>query len=281
VLIATFAALALLAPTGDTTVSVRRGDRLEADNHTGNITVRTWSQSAVMLRVRGRQGGVSIDRSGSTVSVELNWEDGHSGKLDYELTVPAWMPLELNGIDSDIAITGSRASISAETVSGSITLEGGSGNIHLESVEGPITVTGAQGRMELESVNAGITVRSSTGDVYAESVNGAVLIDADARRVQAETVNGDITFGGPIRDGGSYSLTTHNGNVMLGVQEGANALVSISTYQGELQAAFPVSVRGTREGSFSFTIGGGSASIEIESFQGTIRLVRPGAVRSR
>jgi DUF4097 and DUF4098 domain-containing protein YvlB len=281
VLIATFAALAMLAQPGDTTLQVQRGDRLEAENHNGDITVRTWTRNAVMLRVNGSQRGVTLDRSGGIISAELDWEHGDPGSVSYELTVPAWMPVELSGVNSDMVVTGVRADVSVETVSGSIVLEGGRGSISLTSVEGSVTVTGAEGRIQLESVNDFVLVRGSSGDIEAESVNGAVTIDADSRRVSAETVNGDITFSGPIHDDGRYTFTTHNGNVVIGVQEGANAAVSVSTFQGDLQAAFPVTVRGSRERGFAFTIGNGSAHIEVESFQGTIRLVRPAAVRIR
>lgn len=280
-LIATFTALALVAaPAQDTVVSVQRGDRLEAENHTGNITVHTWTRSAVMLRIREGGRSVALERQAGEVRVEIDWEHGSAGNVDYELTVPAWMPLELSGIDTDISVRGTQAAVSAETVSGSIVLEGGSSTVQLQSVEGRVTVTGARARMSLESVNDDIVVRSSIGDVSAESVNGAVtLIDVDSRNVSAETVNGDITFGGPIQNGGSYNFSTHNGNVLLGVQEGAGATISVSTFQGELSADFPLTFRGSREKDFSFTLGNGGASVNIESFQGNIRLVRPGAVR--
>jgi DUF4097 and DUF4098 domain-containing protein YvlB len=271
----------MLAQSGDTTLAARRGDRLEAENHNGNITVRTWARSDVMLRVSGSRRSVTMDRSGSTISVELEWEHGDPGNASYELTVPAWMPLELSGVNSSIAVTGIRAPISAETVNGSIVVEGGTGTINLASVEGTVTLTGADGRIAVESVNDDVIVRRSRGEVAGESVNGIVMIDADSRRVSAETVNGDITFSGPVYDGGTYSFSTHNGSVVLGMQEGANASVSVSTFQGELLADFPVTIRGSRERGFSFTTGSGSARIEVESFQGTIRLVRPSAVRLR
>lgn len=280
-LIATLAALTLLAPQGvDTTViQVERGDRLEAENHLGNITVRSWDRNAVMVRLNGSRRGVEIERSAGEVRVELDWEGGNPGNVDYEITAPAWMALELSGLHSNITVTGSKAAISASTVSGTIDVDGGSGNIELESVEGRVSLSNATGRFELSAVNSGIVVRNVTGPISAESVNGGVTISrAESSDVDASTVNGDITFGGPIQTGGRYSLSTHNGNVTVGIQEGASAIVSISTFQGEVVADFPLSYRSSRERSFSFTMGGGSARLDIESFQGTIRLARPAAV---
>jgi hypothetical protein len=69
--------------------------------------------------------------------------------------------------------------------------------------------------------------------------------------------------------------------VTVGIQEGADAVVSVTTFQGSFAADFPISFRGSREGKFSFTLGQGGARIEIESFQGPIRLVRPGTIPNR
>ena len=282
-LLVTFTALAFAAaPAQDTVVSVQRGDRLEAENHTGDITVRTWTRNAVMLRARTGGRSVSLQRDEGEVLVELNWEHGSPGRVDYELTVPAWMPLELSGINTSITVLGTQAAISAETVSGSITIEGGSGSISAESVEGRVTVTGARGRIAVESVNESVSVRNSSGTISAESVNGGItLTGIDSRDLAAETINGAVTFTGPIRDGGSYAISTHNGDVTIGIQDGANASVSVSTFQGEVSADFPIQVHGSREKDFSFKLGSGSASLDIETFQGEIRLVRPANIRSR
>jgi hypothetical protein len=54
--------------------------------------------------------------------------------------------------------------------------------------------------------------------------------------------------------------------------------VAVSTFSGEFESEFPVPIRGTRKGKgFNFTLGGGSAQVTLESFQGTIQLVRPGS----
>ena len=58
-----------------------------------------------------------------------------------------------------------------------------------------------------------------------------------------------------------------------------SATVSVSTFNGEFESDFPVPLKETRKGKrFSFTLGGGSAQVSLESFQGTVRLVRPGHI---
>jgi hypothetical protein len=54
--------------------------------------------------------------------------------------------------------------------------------------------------------------------------------------------------------------------------------VAVSTFNGEFESEFPVPLRGTRKGKgFNFSLGSGSAQVTLESFQGTIQLVRPGS----
>jgi hypothetical protein len=56
----------------------------------------------------------------------------------------------------------------------------------------------------------------------------------------------------------------------------------VSTFNGEFESEFPVTLTETKKGRrFNFTIGTGSAQVTLESFQGTIQLVRPGGSASR
>jgi DUF4097 and DUF4098 domain-containing protein YvlB len=132
-------------------------------------------------------------------------------------------------------------------------------------------------------VNDDVHVSASSGDVVAQTVNGEIGLQlTDASSVDASTVNGDIQYSGPIRNGGRYSLSTHNGDITLTVPENTSASVAVSTYSGEFESEFPVPLRGTRAGKgFNFTLGSGSAQVTLESFQGTIQLIRPGSEADR
>jgi DUF4097 and DUF4098 domain-containing protein YvlB len=79
-----------------------------------------------------------------------------------------------------------------------------------------------------------------------------------------------------VRDDGSYRLSTHNGDVTVSVPGSISATVTVSTFSGDFESDFPVTLAGARQGKrFTFTLGSGKATMELESFQGSIRLVRP------
>jgi len=148
--------------------------------------------------------------------------------------------------------------------------------ISLQSVDGSVSLSHGRGKITLGSVNSDVTVDGATGQLAVETVNGEIRLHGmDSDDVDANTVNGDVTYEGPIRPAGRYRFVTHNGDLTVSVQEGASAVVSVSTYQGDFESDFPVTTRGSVNKRFSFTLGTGGARLELESFQGTIRLVRP------
>ena len=54
-----------------------------------------------------------------------------------------------------------------------------------------------------------------------------------------------------------------------------------TSFQGDFESAFPVTITERHGKRFEFTLGNGSARVELESFSGTIRLVRPGTHPAR
>ena len=272
----------LMAPDVDTTVAVQHGQRLQVSAHSAAITIRGWPRSSVRLKTGNDEGAPRLELSSGAVVVQGDTRRGTPSDADIELTIPSWMAVSVDGVDGDIHIDGIDAPISAETVQGSIAVHGGQGVIVLHSVEGTVTLSGARGRIDVASINADVRVTDVDGDIAAETVNGGIdLLRVTSGNAEANTVNGDISYSGPIRDGGRYHLATHNGDVTIGLAPTASAQVSVSTFQGEFQSDFPVTLRDRLGKRFGFTLGGGGARVDLDSFQGTIRLARPGSFEKK
>jgi DUF4097 and DUF4098 domain-containing protein YvlB len=268
----------------DTSLAVGRGQRLEVTAYGGSITVQGWNRNVV--RVQADASGpdrVEISSTGTKIGVRTQGRHGPPEEIDLKISAPPWMALTLAGVHTDIRVEGCLAPITVETVEGDVNVGGGNGLVSLRSVQGSVALRGAKGRISVNSVNEDVEVSRSTGDITAETVNGAITLDAvDAATVDANTVNGDIWYAGPIRSGGRYAFSTHNGDVALTVAEGTSASVAVSTFNGEFESEFPVPLSGTRKGKgFSFTLGSGGARVTLESFQGTIQLIRPNGEKAR
>ncbi len=266
----------------DTTMNVARGQRLDLNAYGGDVTVRAWNRNAVRVQAStSERNRVEVSSSATALSVRTQGRHGPPEEIELRITAPSWMTLSLAGVNTSMKVEGIRAPITIETVEGEVDVNGGEGLISLRSVQGSVSLRGARGRISVNSVNEDVEVANSAGDVVAQTVNGEITLrTVDAASLDANTVNGDIAYSGPIRSGGRYALSTHNGDISLTVAEGTSANVAVSTFSGEFESDFPVPLRGTRKGKgFSFTLGSGSAQVTLESFQGTIALVRPGSER--
>jgi DUF4097 and DUF4098 domain-containing protein YvlB len=195
---------------------------------------------------------------------------GMGGMVDYELTVPATMGIEIEGMFADVTLEGTRGDVKVEAVEGDIRVTGGDGTISLTTIDGVIDVRDAKGRLELQAVSDNITVIGAQGEVIAEAVSGDIVLRGiTGRRVEAQTVSGDVEFEGTIRPDGSYLLSTHSGDVTC-------ALITTAIASGDVEASFtlPASERASRRRQ-TYRFGTGGASIELETFSGDVRLVRP------
>ena len=286
-MIGTLAALTVAVMAGthtDTTVTVKPGTRLELNNFGGMIAVTTWSRNAVRISAEhSSRTEITIETSDPTLEIQASHRRGIPTSVDYQLTVPKWMALELSGVSTDMSIENSEGEISVESVQGEVSVTGGTKKVTANSVEGEVRIMGASGRIECSSVNGAVHIVRSTGPVIASSVNGEIVLDRiDSDDVEASTVNGTVTYEGLIKNGGSYRFSTHNGDVDVTVPERVNATVSVATFSGEFSSGFPIQLSETKHGRrFNFTLGNGGARIELESFQGGIRLRRPGTAETK
>jgi DUF4097 and DUF4098 domain-containing protein YvlB len=273
-------------PQTDETVPAPRGGRLTINNFAGEVTIHTWTkdsihvvarhQSRTRVNIRPTEAGVVISASGT---------HGPQGSVDYDITAPGWMPIKVDGQFNFITIDGAQAEVSAESVRGDIVIKGGTGFVTAKSIEGEIVVEGARGKVSVSSVNEGIKISDTSGEITADSVNGAIsMTRMDSKSVEASTVNGDISYEGTLPDGGHYTLSSHNGDLLLGVPENASATFTVRTYNGEFST--DLALQGKQEEiqrgkKVTLTLGRGSADVNLESFGGEIRVRKGTATRSR
>jgi hypothetical protein len=277
-------------PGSEKTVDVVKGTRLVLSNQAGEVVVRSWDQDRVRIQANhGSREQISAEVTDNTLRIRTTHTGpnrGPGGLVDYQITVPRWMPVNLTGTYLEATIEGTQAEVTVETVHGNAKVTGGNGNVSLRSVEGVITIDKANGRVQASGVNEGIRITNSQGEITAETTNGDIFIDnAQTSNLEAYTVNGEVTFNGTIRDNGVYKLGTHNGDIRVGLGGANNATIFVRTFQGDFAADFPVQLpegQNPRSGSkrFNFTLGSGSARIELQSFGGDIVLARK-AITSR
>ena len=269
----------LLGDHADTTLTVRSGGRLEISNFSGTVSVSSWSRDAVRVQVRcpGSGGtGVEVRPESGGLQINSNERRGPPGRVEFNITAPVWIPIDVSGPMNDVQIDGSKASVKVETVGGGVTLRGGSGDVELSSVQGEVQVTGASGRLKLSAINAGVIASHISGQAEIETVNGDILLDdMQLDQLDASSVSGNLWMSGPLREQGRYQLESHDGDIQVVLADKPNARLTVSTYSGELSSDFEFGMSRLHDKeNVSFTLGSGGPQLDLESFSGRIQLLK-------
>ncbi len=270
------------AQTLDTTLAVRAGARLELQNISGTVQIRGTRRQDVRVHASFDRARIEIDASPTHIEIRTVPRHG-MGDVDYTIDVPAELGLTVNAVQSDIDVRDVCGEAELQSVSGEVTLTCARGIVSVQSVSGDVTVGDVRGRLDATAISGGLTVSNSRADVTAHSVSGDVTLDrVDGQDLSAETVSGEISFAGPIHEGGRYRFQSHNGDLTIRPDGALNATVEVSTFSGDLESDYPVTLTpggrtrmSPRE--FEFTVGNGNARLSLGSFSGTIYLRRGGA----
>jgi DUF4097 and DUF4098 domain-containing protein YvlB len=277
---------ALRAQSVDSTITVRSGARLELQSVSGSVRIRAWNRSQIRVQAETDGARVNLDASSSGVSVRAIPHRGE-GDVDFTISVPVGTPLEVHAISADVDASAVCGPARLGSISGGVTLVCATGDVEVESVSGDVSATDIRdGHAEISSVSGDVQVRQVRGSLNTHSVSGDVTLErVDGDDVGVETVSGEIGFSGPIHDNGRYRFHSHSGDVTVRTDGDLNATVSVSTFSGDLESDWPITITPGRPGGrmhgqdWEFTVGNGGARLTLESFSGTIYLRRGSSPR--
>lgn len=270
-----FLALATL-PAGvrDTTFVVPEGARIVIEHIEGDIHVTGIGGREARVVLDDEEGGVHVRSQGGTITL-----GARNRGDDADLFV--WLPEDANvsvaGHEGDVTVSGlAGGAVAIRTADGDIAIDG-VGRAEVATLDGDVAVANAgavavnvaDGDVEIERVSGNVTIHGIDTDI--------VVTDADARAVSITAVSGDLWYEGAVYEGGSYSFSTHDGDVTFALPEGTGAQLSVSTFDGEFVPHFPVQFRSGDMRGGEFLVGDGSAAVALKSFDGDILLIRPGA----
>jgi hypothetical protein len=225
-------------------------------------------------------GVVSIQALAGSISV-MGWDRAEvnvTGTFDDE------------AIELKIKESGQRTTISAEPIEDARKSLDGTVDLEIRIPRG--------GRLETETISAGVTVEAIDGSVTIESVSGEVRIDGDVPEADVSTVSGQITITssaelqggefqsvagniklkGMLSSDGSFSFETVSGDIELHLPAGTSAEFEVETFNGDIASDFGQEPEKTSKYlpsmSMEFSLGGGGASVSVNSINGSVRLVQ-------
>jgi DUF4097 and DUF4098 domain-containing protein YvlB len=246
---------------------VHRRASVSIVNQYGPISVKPGSGHQVMVTAILHSDKVEVDQNqaGSRISVTshlLAGADADSGRVDYEVLVPA---------DANVSLHSTTGPLHAERLRGDVIVEGNTANVDVRDLsDGHVHVKTLNGPVTLTNINDGhVEITSVSGDVALNAVNGPL--------VHVNSTSGRILYDGDFGGGGEYSLMTHSGDIDATAPSYASIDVVASSEQGKVENDFRLqpshSSFASKAGSaFAGTMGKAASSVKLLSFSGKIHL---------
>jgi len=228
--------------TTDTVLRVAPGVTLSLANLSGDIVVKVWDQNAVRVNIQhDRSDRLVTAIKNGTLKLGVRSFEGAPADVDWNLTVPAWLPLEISGIESEIAVTGMRAPVRAQSMSGDVHVTSCQGPMELNSTEGEVHAEDVDGDITAGSINSAVRLVRVLGGIQAQSVNGDIQMDdVSSAKVSASTLNGRVYYASKFQPRGRYAFSSHNGKIYVGVDKTQPMNVTVSSFNGQLESSIPV-----------------------------------------
>lgn len=250
------------------TVGPRAG--VSVMNPYGSISVKPSQNNTVIVNAVLHSDRVEVDnnQSGNRVDIQshlLPGADAESGRVDYEILVPA---------DASITLHSSTGSLHAEKLHGDVNLEGPGAAVDVRDIsDAHVHVKTMNGAVNLDNIQNGhVEVDSLSGEVTLNSVNGSL--------VQVVSTSGRINYIGDFGNSGEYRLTSHSGDIDATIPEWTSADVSARSVRGEVHDDIPLQPKThtyfplDKGRAFAGTVGrvAVSSTVVLRTFSGKIHL---------
>lgn len=260
------------------TMTVEDGVELVVLARSGLVLLSTWDSDEIKVRAthdEEAQIRVSEQRRNVKVFAKINGDD--AGDVQFDITVPRWMDVSVEGHSVDVECENMGGRVEIEIFDGDIYLEGGRERTNLTSINGDIRVENGNGRVTAFSPHGSVTILDTEGPLVAETVSGDIrLAGVASDNVEAISVSGDVLYDGSVVTNGNYYLESHDGEIQIGLSPDADVSVLVITAKGEFSTDFDVRLEKGRSGDrLEFTLGDGSAKLRAESFAGDIEFFDP------
>jgi DUF4097 and DUF4098 domain-containing protein YvlB len=267
--------------SGDIIVTGGTGNevRLEATKrvrHPNESEARALLE-AIDVRIDERNGNVEV----RTDYPRRNW----SGGVDFTVSLPRDANVILRSISGDIRVSNVNGDLRAETTSGDLTATSVRRIRLAKTISGDLEITDSDGDDVAAATVSGTVVARGlkARSVDLQSVSGDMRIaDVESDRTYVRSVSGSIDYSGRLARTGRYEFQSHSGDVRVSPVGSTGFTIEASTFSGNLQSDFPVTLQGNspnrfgpgRRGPVRGSFGDGSAVLSLQSFSGNITIVK-------
>lgn len=191
-----------------------------------------------------------------------------------DVKLPTGVPIRINNMNGGIKISGVHGSVKIRNASGDIVVSDAKGLIDIATSRGLTKVVNSEGKkIDLESKSGDIVVDRTSGPLALKTSSGDIYAyDVSARTVAAEAASGDIKmdFKTPVE--GSYNVRTVSGDIQIGLPDGNDCRVSLSTLRGVAGTNFEL-IDGVVDGmKVVGRLGEGNGVLDVSAVNGDVSL---------
>lgn len=281
--------------------------RIELNNPSGNVDLRTGKDGQVHIHARVMPGGWSlfsdaeksakevlenppIEQRGDTILIGKSSTLLKNVSIDYQIEVPK---------ETEVNASLASGGITVDKIRGPANITSASGYIHVYQVDRDVQVSAASGSVEIGSVGGYVRVNSASGsidihdvkgDVKASAASGSIRIDRPGDRVEASSASGSVritganndvkahVISGPINVTGNpssnrlWELKTVSGSVDIQVPHSASFLLSAEATSGDIRTNIPVVIEEHNKHSLRAHVGDSTGRVEVRTVSGGINV---------
>jgi DUF4097 and DUF4098 domain-containing protein YvlB len=266
--------VALADSTFDKTLNVSGQADLYVSTGSGNIHVvpggngqihivghvhAGWSSFGdVNARIQRIVENPPIVQNGNTIRVGEVTDHSlfNNVSIDYDVTVPADVALNLRSGSGDVEVNNVGRFVSAGS---------GSGNVRVRGTHGPLDLESGSGDLQADDAAA--------GDVKAKTGSGNIRINGFSGGLTARTGSGDIEASGRLQGGGM--IAAGSGEVRLHLTPDSHFTVEAATGSGDIRVRMPGVVAANTETSrhhVTTQVNGGGPALQIRTGSGDIEI---------
>jgi hypothetical protein len=175
--------------------------------------------------------------------------------IDYVVTAPASVALNLHSGSGDITIDHAGRYLSASS---------GSGDVRAHGINGASDLSTGSGDIELQAIGSGdIKAKTGSGSIKIQGLNGSLT---------ARSGSGDIQADGHLT--GAAMLGSGSGSIKLRLTPDAHFNLEASTGSGDIHVGFPNAPQQNDNSRHHLTgpVNGGGAPLEIRTGSGDVTI---------
>jgi polyhydroxyalkanoate synthesis regulator phasin len=264
-------------------LSVPEGRTLRIENACGGVKVLGgFDVGAIVARARfngsspedakAKADAYTVIIEESDHAVVLRQPDVSGLHVDLEVQLAGHPMVEVRSEAGDVQVLDTKSGCRIHSRSGDVKLRGLDGPIEISAQSGDLSVRECTTTsLVIENKSGNITLAGVRGNINARTVSGDVTLSGSAGKVlSVESISGDVRADLEEPVTGNVSIRTVNGNANVGIADGSDCRVSLSTLRGAVRCELELEDAARTDQRVTGRLGEGNGALDVSAVTGDV-----------